>query len=286
MSLILDALNKAQRERQEQQEPVPQLSTVHYTPSAGTDNPAHVRKGAIAGGVLVLCLAAFLGGRWLSVGAPVAEEIAVEASLEQPQAASAAQPSSTRREMTAAEPARQAPVAPVRPASPASTAPQDVTQLYQQPEAPQRRPAVRDGAKVEVKNAPAAQATVSANAQSALQRAASEAAVVSEPKSKPENVVAQPAAHPSDSIAALTDLPYVQDLSWATQQNLPSIIYADHRYQENPAGRSVLINGNTYRKGGQIEQGLVLEDIFRDGIVLQFQGQRFKLQALNSWVNF
>lgn len=67
---------------------------------------------------------------------------------------------------------------------------------------------------------------------------------------------------------------------------LPSILYTVHHYEANPANRLVEINSTTFRTGGTVAEGLILEEILNDGIILRYRSQRFKLPALNSWVNF
>ncbi len=67
MSFILDALNKAQRERQEQHQPVPQLSTVHHTPPAPMVAMEGRRPSLVVmfAGLAILAVIAVGLGYWL-----------------------------------------------------------------------------------------------------------------------------------------------------------------------------------------------------------------------------
>lgn len=88
---------------------------------------------------------------------------------------------------------------------------------------------------------------------------------------------------PTDSVAARADVAYLQEMSSALQDKLPSLMYSQHNAQFG--NRSVVINNATHRAGAQLTTGLVLEEVLSDGIILRYQDKRFKLKALNSWVN-
>jgi hypothetical protein len=46
----------------------------------------------------------------------------------------------------------------------------------------------------------------------------------------------------------------------------------------------VVINGKTLRTGASAA-GVKVEEILPDSVVLEVKGNRFRLRALNSWVN-
>lgn len=52
-----------------------------------------------------------------------------------------------------------------------------------------------------------------------------------------------------------------------------------HVYHEQPAGRFVLLNMKKYREGERIVEGPYLEEITREGVVLAVPGGRFRLKA-------
>jgi general secretion pathway protein B len=51
-----------------------------------------------------------------------------------------------------------------------------------------------------------------------------------------------------------------------------------HVYSEEPQGRFILVNLEKYREGETLASGLVLEEIFPDGMVMSYQGERFLVE--------
>ena len=52
-----------------------------------------------------------------------------------------------------------------------------------------------------------------------------------------------------------------------------------HVYADKPAERFVLINLQKYREGEQLQEGPVLETVTPEGVVLSYQGERFRMLA-------
>lgn len=88
-----------------------------------------------------------------------------------------------------------------------------------------------------------------------------------------------------DTLSLYKQIPYLHELPENVQNTVPSINYINHLYSEK-AGGAVIINKKTLRNGQEISPGMVIERVASDGIVVQYQGMRFKLNALSSWVNF
>ncbi|HMU67702.1 MAG TPA: general secretion pathway protein GspB, partial [Cellvibrionaceae bacterium] len=88
-----------------------------------------------------------------------------------------------------------------------------------------------------------------------------------------------------DTLSLYKQVPYLHELPEKVQNSVPSINYVNHLYSEK-AGGVVIINKKTLRNGQEIGPGMVVERVASDGIVVQYQGLRFKLNALSSWVNF
>ena len=85
-------------------------------------------------------------------------------------------------------------------------------------------------------------------------------------------------------LASYSDVPYLHELAESRQSGIPSINYANHIYSAK--GGAVQLNGKMYKPGTKIHADITLESIVSDGIVLNFKNEfRFKLSALNSWVN-
>lgn len=75
------------------------------------------------------------------------------------------------------------------------------------------------------------------------------------------------------------------DLPWNTKQKMPTISYQRHDYLAGGIS-SVVINGQTAGVGNIIATGqFVVQDILVDGVVLKQGEQIFKLRALNGWIN-
>ena len=51
-----------------------------------------------------------------------------------------------------------------------------------------------------------------------------------------------------------------------------------HVYSEEPRRRFILVNLEKYREGEILESGLVLEEILPDGMVMSYQGERFRVE--------
>lgn len=88
----------------------------------------------------------------------------------------------------------------------------------------------------------------------------------------------------SNSIENFVDIGIIRDLPTQVQNKIPSLFYSEHNYVEN--GRSyVILNGKKRYKGDAIAARLSLQDILEDGIIARFDKHSFKMKALSSWVN-
>lgn len=66
----------------------------------------------------------------------------------------------------------------------------------------------------------------------------------------------------------------------ALTAGLPELSVDLHIYADDPAKRAVFINGRRYTQGDSIVEGPRVEEITRDGAVLNYRGQRFLLPRL------
>lgn len=111
-------------------------------------------------------------------------------------------------------------------------------------------------------------------------------AVLDEPVRSYSLPAPEPISHvqpDSDSIASLFDVVGFADIPWQTKMAIPSINYSQHNYREG-GDSSIMINGVILRAGEKLDE-LTLEQIRRDGCVLVFRGTRFTLAALSGWIN-
>lgn len=88
---------------------------------------------------------------------------------------------------------------------------------------------------------------------------------------------------PSDTQSILASIPLLSQQSLSFQRLIPSIEYSIHAYAEQ--GGFVVLNGEKYRTGGRLSSQLRVIAILKDSIVLDFNGKQFRLIALNSWIN-
>ncbi|MGE0030681.1 MAG: general secretion pathway protein GspB [Steroidobacteraceae bacterium] len=66
----------------------------------------------------------------------------------------------------------------------------------------------------------------------------------------------------------------------ALTAGLPELTIDLHIFTDDPARRAVFINGRRYTQGDSIAEGPRVEEITRDGAVLNYRGQRFLLPRM------
>ncbi len=106
-----------------------------------------------------------------------------------------------------------------------------------------------------------------------------------EEKAKPK-VKATPKPTPIAKLPSLEDYPFISfigDLAYAKQKGIPTLMYTEHNYSKISA--SVVLNNVTRHAGQAIADQLTLEAIVEDGIVLKYKTMKFKVVAYNSWIN-
>lgn len=260
MSFILDALKRADQERQ--QDGVPSIAI----PQAATPGETRTDRRALTWLLwLGVALAAVALAVWISV--TLATRLSIQAVSESalrtaPAADTIAAPRSTATEPVphggiSSEPVTHKPLPQTDALTTDSPALTEISSLYQpsQPAPDETSMAVQN---LYVRE-PAAAPRQPAKAQSPL------------PSPRAQEILA---AH----------VPQIHELPRALQQSIPSIHYRDHRYHNGPDSR-VVLNGQELRVGAQLGQDLRVDDILDDGVVLNFKGQSFKLRARNSWIN-
>jgi len=67
------------------------------------------------------------------------------------------------------------------------------------------------------------------------------------------------------------------DLPASLRQNLPAVTMSIFMYSEDPASRMVRINGQTLREGQYISDGLKVEEIKPDGVILNYKNYRLHI---------
>jgi Type II secretion system protein B len=85
-------------------------------------------------------------------------------------------------------------------------------------------------------------------------------------------------------IADVEDTIRFDDLSFSQKQLFPSISYSQHNYLGSSAS-SVVINGQLMRSGSRITPDLVIVEIVEDGIIFNYYNRQVSFKALNGWIN-
>jgi len=249
MSLLLDALNKADQERK-RNESNPSIHSNHGY--AGDHNSRRLSIAVIAAvviGLTILLAVIYWLGQRSTVTAPTATAIS---SIPTASTISPNTPQSVHNTQSTA--ATQAPVNPVEEGHTEEThvSEQDVANLYTQ--------------NVQLP-------------EPVTQMPATEAIAISPNINESQEI----ALSTPTSIAQFANLPDLHDLPNQILQKIPSLNYSEHNY--NNAGGSVKINGEIKHVNDQLATGLVIDKILEDGMILHIDNYSFKMRALNSWVN-
>jgi general secretion pathway protein B len=246
MSYILEALKKAQAERQLGNAP-----TIHAAQPVAAPQPgvAASRKpllvGLGAGALVVAAGAVFL---WRAAPAPAPSEMA--------QVAPATAPSPV------APPAR---LPAVSNSLEVTAPPPPVPQAVHAPR-PRVAAAAPAPARAVAQAVPVVPAPPPGTAQARMPASAPLAAVAPARGSSPA-----PAAAPEDS------LPFLQQLPEAVQREVPRVAFGGYMYSANPADRLLLVDKALRHEGEEVAPGLVLEKLLPRAAVMNYRGVRYRV---------
>lgn len=90
----------------------------------------------------------------------------------------------------------------------------------------------------------------------------------------------------NNSQLILQQIPILAQMPQRFQNTIPSIDYSVHVYANSQKAGFVTLNGATRKIGDQIYPGLRVIAILKNSVVLDYNNTQFRLLALNSWVNF
>jgi general secretion pathway protein B len=273
MSYILEALKKAQAERQLGNAPtIHAQQAVPVAPSraAGGRKPLLVGLGA---GALVVAAGALFVWRQAPTAAPSARLDAARTPAPAPaRAPDALQVSAPPAPARVAEP-------PIAPAPQAPAAPVSVAQTAAAP-APGRvaEPAVARPAPAIPAQASAAPARATEPA-AARQAPAASAQVAAAPTRVTEPAAARPAppAQAAARPAPEDSLPFLQQLPDAQQRDIPRVTFGGYMYSANPADRLLLVDKTLRHEGEEVAPGLVLEKLLPKAAVMNYRGLRYRV---------
>lgn len=271
MSLILDALNRAEHERKNQNT-VPDLNTLHR-PQEIDSSPETRRTLWWVMGVVLVLIAIIIVLVVLLRREPAEQISAIKAApLQQSPVVPSASPAIAQQSSVDATPTVTAvPVVETTPQISPPTA--DVNKLYAAEDIEPTQ--VVDTGVNELYAAEAATTAASETIVDPFNAAGNTAAVSAVPQEQA----------PPRTFDSINNIPDFNALPWNMRQQIPTISYARHNYLANGVS-SVVINNQTTGVGNIIGTGqFVVQDIFVDGVVLKHGNAVFKLRALNGWIN-
>jgi hypothetical protein len=290
MSLILDALNKADRER-EYRDAVPDLNTVHgAVRPPRSRHPAWMIGGLIFAVLMVLVLLVLLW--WRQNSTPVERATPQEPAIAPAQVA--AQTPDMRPVTAAGSQETLAMVAaPPDEEVQALYQPRQDTQVMEVVE-PQIQPALTEPTIITPEE-PRPSTVDEALARALWEESRLEMEQPVPPALLRQNTApadeAKPAAEPEplpadlpeeETLAGHKDIPFLHELPVSVQNTIPTLMYAKHEYAKG----FVIINKEELQVGGAAQGGVLLERILADGVLLSLDGTEFKLSSLSSWVNY
>jgi len=79
-------------------------------------------------------------------------------------------------------------------------------------------------------------------------------------------------------------VPHLVELPLSFQRSVPDLIVNSHIFASVPQARRVMINNQNLRPGDSF-QGMRVEEITEDGVVLSRQGQQFRLGIVRDWMS-
>jgi general secretion pathway protein B len=274
MSYILEALKKAQAERQLGNAPTihaPQPVQAAEPGAAASRKPLFIGLGA---GALVVAAGALFMWQRGATPAPVPATL--------PGPTSAAAPAVAGGELAAVPPAPASaaagaasntlevsappePVAPPRPAHAAEAPARQAPSVAGRAGADARTPAPVSGPAAAPASAPAVAPALPAVRTAPLAAAPRAAAT---PAPAPASV---PAPAPEDS------LPYLHQLPDTIQRDIPRVSFGGYMYSANPADRLLLVDKALRHEGEEVGPGLVLEKLLPKAAVMNYRGVRYRV---------
>ena len=313
MSLILDALNRSGQDAGQ----VPGLATVHYQAQPEED-PGAKRRQLLLGAALVIALLAItwllLDRRQEPIATNSAEQPAVQVSrpdLIPPAATPVAAPVATSVARAPGEAAVSRPAPVTRRAPPVEPPPTSTAAVTTSSPQSRQAPSPREKADATATQEAAVAAlyrqrrladTQSASGEPVNRSVDSAGETAGSTRAKGKSAASDAAAWREDEpvdieqmvLLAQEDLkndrlsknatPFLATMSQQTKDIVPTLLYSQHDYSGDPAHSSVALNGKTLKTGASVK-GVKVEEILPDSVVLSYQGIRFRLRALNSWVN-
>lgn len=87
---------------------------------------------------------------------------------------------------------------------------------------------------------------------------------------------------PAEEPVASENLPKLGQMPWAFQKRIPDVEITAHVYATDPNSRWLRANGRELQEGDEAAPGLTVAEILPSEVVLEMDGQRFRVPALGS----
>ena len=285
MSLILDALNRSRQDK----DSVPNLATHHTFDKMASGRRQYLPWVAFS--VAVVIIGCLVIGRLfatpvsdIEVGAP-AEQVSKNITT-----AGDSHSSEIKEEAAVEEPSVQ-PVADSQTSEPVAVAPvannpePDIVTIAIETKTPISPPVAKNPAVAQlyqnrnvIEDAAAQQRTSSAALDLYTDSGNEEPIDIA-------SVLQSAREEMKDATLGEHPVPLLSALSQQTKDDIPTVYYQRHDYSNNTSISTVVLNRKTLRVGGNPVNGMEVEEILPDSVVLNYQGMQFRLRALNSWVN-
>jgi general secretion pathway protein B len=258
MSFILDALRKAERERNLGRPPG--TSDLAQAASPVASPPSNKRRVRLTLAILLLALLVAAAIGWWSHSAKPARVETPAAATPAPVAvATTAESPMPAPPLVVVPAAPEAPVPP-RAANPAPDVVQD-SSLATLDELADADSADEDFGEEEI----------------AEPAEGGAAAAAEKPKPTPPPPSVEPSAAPAEETAAVAAPPgtrLLRDMPSDFRASFPVIAFQVHVYKDDPAKRWIMINDKRYAEGGALEQGPRIVEILSNGVVFEHRGEK------------
>ena len=245
MSYILDALKKADAERERERSGVPDLHAQPDLAARGARSPARGAVWGLLAGAALMGVLAVLAWPWFGTEVPALAPTLARPATPSPSQAPAPAPAPA---VVAVAPTSSAlPLTlPTRPVAPATAA------------------------------APMAKATPAAPPQAKAAPAPTRSKTA--PALPTAQATAPPAPAPGASAAAATRVYALAELPPEIRSQWPALAVGGSVYSPKAASRIVILNGQVFREGDRPLDGLAVEQIRLKSTVLVFRGYRIELK--------
>lgn len=288
MSYILDALRRADAERERERGASPGLhSSSRLLPELGEADDAPVVPplpfARLLIGVLVLALAGAAGWWFLlrspAEPMPVAAAPTLQAIQAPPPPAVDASAGSRAEAVPAPAPGGAGPVQAGSPMAPAPPVLAPLPNVL--PDPPGRRPPAPDPGAAPIQPQLPGQSPPAPARAPRPTGAAPAAPPQTPPAARAESVAkarpTAPSASGATGAAGEPALMRLRDLPESLRRELPSLSLSGSMYSPQPGSRMVVLDGQVFREGQTVAPGLTLEQIGPRAAILAYKGQRFEL---------